>query len=432
MNRWTRGAAAVALLAGGALASTAALGATEAQAQALGKDLTPMGAERGANKDGSIPAWNGGDLKAPAGWKPGQARPDPYAADKPLYSIDAGNADKYKDRLSDGQLALLKQLKGYRMDVYPTRRSCGYPQPVYDNTRKNATSAKLAANGIDIGGGVTGGVPFPIPENGTQAMWNYKMRWVGEGRSERYSTVFSSPGDGKFVPLVQDQLTATPLGNLAGKPVNEGDGLEWLVLNEVVTPAARTGEIILIHYYQAKDNDAWLYFPGQRRVRRAPTFAYDNPVPGYENLLAVDQYPMFGGRLDRYDWKLAGKQELIVPYNTFRFNNQDAKLVDIFGADYPKRELIRYEAHRVWKIEATVKEGQRHQFPKRTIYLDEDTWAMVAADNYDAQGKVWRVQESYPYVAWELPACVYQGYIVYDLNVGRYMADNMPQEGKVD
>lgn len=432
MTGWTRMAAAIACLCGVAFGAPAALAATDAQAQALGKDLTPMGAERGASKDGSIPAWNGGDLKAPASWKPGQARPDPYAADKPLYSIDAGNADKYKDRLSDGQLALLKQLKGYRMDVFPTRRSCGYPQPVYDNTRKNATTAKLAANGIDIGTAVTGGVPFPIPENGTQAMWNYKMRWVGEGRSERYSTVFSSPGDGKFVPLVQDQLTATPLGNLAGKPVTEGDGLEWLVLNEVVTPAARTGEIILIHYYQAKDNDAWLYFPGQRRVRRAPTFAYDNPVPGYENLLAVDQYPMFGGRLDRYDWKLAGKQELIVPYNTFRFNNQDAKLADIFGADYPKRELIRYEAHRVWKIEATVKEGQRHQFPKRTIYLDEDTWAMVAADNYDAQGKVWRVQESYPYVAWELPACVYQGYIVYDLNVGRYMADNMPQEGKVD
>jgi hypothetical protein len=427
-TRLTTLAAAVALLAAGA----AAHAATEAQAQALGQALTPMGAEKGANKDGSIPAWTGGDLKAPGGWKPGQARPDPYAADKPLYTIDASNADKYKASLSDGQLAMLRQLKGYKMDVYPTRRSCGYPQQVYDHTRKNATAAKLADNGFDLGAAVSGGVPFPIPENGAQAMWNYKMRWVGEGRIERYSTVFSQPGDGKFVPLVQDQWTATPLGDLKGKPLPEGEGQEWLVLNEVVTPAARTGEIILVHYFLAKDNDAWLYFPGQRRVRRAPTFAYDNPVPGYENLLAVDQYPMFGGRLDRYDWKLAGKQELLIPYNTFRFNNQDAKLADVFGPDYPKRELIRYELHRVWKIEATVKQGQRHQFPRRVIYLDEDTWLMAAADLYDAQGKVWRTQESYPYTAWELPACVYQGYTIYDLNVGRYMADNMPQEGKVD
>jgi Protein of unknown function (DUF1329) len=432
MNKHTQLAAALALLLTGLAAQQAVVAATEAQAAALGKELTPIGAEMGANKDGSIPAWAGGDLKAPGNWKPGAARPDPYAADKPLFTIDAASADKYKDRLSEGQLAMLKQLKGYKMDVYPTRRSCGYPQQVYDNTKKNATTAKLAANGFDLGNAASGGVPFPIPANGAEAMWNYKMRWVGEGRIERYSTVFSQPGDGKFVPLVQDQLTATPLGNLAGKPSTDNDGQEWLVLNEVVTPAARTGEIILIHYYQAKDNDAWLYFPGQRRVRRAPTFAYDNPVPGYENLLAVDQYPMFGGRLDRYDWKLVGKQELIIPYNTFKFNNQDQKLADVFGADYPKRELIRYEAHRVWKIEATVKQGQRHQFPKRVLYLDEDTWALAAVDNFDAQGKVWRVQESYPYVAWELPACVYQGYIVYDLNVGRYMADNMPQEGKVD
>jgi Protein of unknown function (DUF1329) len=432
MMKMSRLAVAATLLAGGMTAGTLAVAATEAQAQALGKELTPMGAERGANKDGSIPAWTGGDTKAPANWKPGAARPDPYAADKPLFTIDASNAERYKERLSDGQLALLKQLKGYKMEVYPTRRSCGYPDAVYANTRKNATTAKLAANGFDLGGAVTGGVPFPIPANGAEAMWNYKMRWVGEGRIERYSTVFSQPGDGKFVPLVQDQWTATPLGNLAGKPAADGEAQEMLLLNEVVTPAARTGEIILIHYYQSKDNDAWLYFPGQRRVRRAPTFAYDNPVPGYENLLAVDQYPMFGGRLDRYDWKLVGKQELIVPYNTFRFNDQDKKLADVFGPDYAQRELIRYEAHRVWKIEATVKAGQRHQFPKRVIYLDEDSWMMVAADNYDAQNKVWRVQESYPYVAWELPACVYQGYIVYDLNVGRYMADNMPQQGKVD
>lgn len=103
---------------------------TEAQAQALGQALTPLGGERAANKDGSIPAWTGGDTKAPAGWKTGTARPDPYAADKPLFTIDAASADKYKDRLSEGQLALLKQLKGYKMDVYPTRRSCGYPQQV--------------------------------------------------------------------------------------------------------------------------------------------------------------------------------------------------------------------------------------------------------------------------------------------------------------
>ena len=140
--------------------------------------------------------------------------------------------------------------------MYPRRRSCGYPQQVYDNTPKNATGAKLAANGFDLGQAVTGGIPFPNPANGAEAMWNFKMRWVGEGRVERCSTVFSQPGDGKFVPLVQDQWTATPLGNLEGKPATEGDGIEWMVLNEVVRPAARTGEIILVHYSQTNTPSA--------------------------------------------------------------------------------------------------------------------------------------------------------------------------------
>ena len=200
--------------------------ATDAQAQALGKDLTPLGGEKAANKDGSIPAWTGGDTKAPPGWKPGQARPDPYASDKPLFTIDASNADKYKDKLSDGQLALLKGKKDYRMEVYPTRRTCGYPEAVYTNTRKNATTAKLAANGYDLEKAVSGGIPFPIPANGAEAMWNYKLRWLGEGRIERYSTVFSQPGDGKFVPLVQDQWTVTPGGDLGGKPIPDGEGAE--------------------------------------------------------------------------------------------------------------------------------------------------------------------------------------------------------------
>lgn len=125
MKRLTTLAAVACLALGSAQLSNAA---TEAQAQALGNTLTPLGAEKAANRDGSIPAWTGGDTKAPAGWKPGQARPDPYAADKPLFTIDASNADRYKDRLTEGQMALLKQLKGYKMDVYPTRRTCGYPQ----------------------------------------------------------------------------------------------------------------------------------------------------------------------------------------------------------------------------------------------------------------------------------------------------------------
>jgi len=62
------------------------------------------------------------------------------------------------------------------------------------------------------------------------------------------------------------------------------------------------------------------------------------------------------------------------------------------------------------------------------MYLDEDSWALMLTDLYDAQGKLWRVQESSIYPAPEIPACVGQEFMGYDLNVGRYIAENATQE----
>lgn len=423
----TLGAVVALALAIPATAPVAFAAATDAEIARLGKELTPVGAERAGNKDGSIPEWKGGELKAPAGWKPGQKRPDPYAGDKPLFSIDASSAERYKDKLSDGQMALLKTLKGYRMDVYPTRRSCGFPDIVYERTKVNAKDAKLSANGWGLEKAIGSAVLFPVPKTGAEAVWNHKLRYMGEGRVEYYSTVFSSRS-GDFTPLVQDQWTIVPIHSPKAKGVEDIAGVEMKLLNEVVSPPARTGELILAHWFLNQPTDAWLYFPGQRRVRRSPTFAYDNPIPGYENLETVDQYPMFAGAMDRYDWKLVGKQEMFIPYNNFRFIDKSRKYRDVYGPDFVNRDLVRYELHRVWKVEATLKQGMRHLFAKRVFYLDEDSWAIMVADLYDAQGKMWRVQESSIYPAWEIPACVGQEFVSYDLTVGRYVGENATQE----
>ncbi|MDD5324592.1 MAG: DUF1329 domain-containing protein [Polaromonas sp.] len=402
-------------------------GATDQEVARLGKDLTPVGAERAASKDGLIPEWSGGITTLPAGWKVGQKRIDPFKDDKPLYSIDATNAEKYKDKLSEGQMALVKTIKGYRMDVYPTHRSCGFPDFVYERSKVNAKEAKLAANGWGLEKAIGAAIIFPIPKSGAEAMWNHELRYMGEGRIEHYSTLFSDKS-GVSTPLMQDQWVTIPFHNRNNKGIEEVDGVEMKLLNGVVSPAAHAGELILAHWFMNKPSDAWLYFPGQRRVRRAPTFAYDNPVPGYENLETVDQYPMYAGAMDRYSWKLVGKQELVIPYNSWKWVDKSRKYNEIYGPDFVKRDLVRYELHRVWKVEATLKEGMRHIFPKRDFYLDEDSWGLMVADNYDAQGKVWRVQESSIIVAPEIPACVSQEFMGYDLNVGRYIAENATQE----
>lgn len=409
------------------LAFTAGAAVSEQEAGQMGKDLTPVGAERAGNTDGSIPKWEGGLPKGRH--KLSDARQDPYAADKPLFSIDASNVDKYKDKLSAGQIELIKTRKGYRMDVYPTHRSCGYPDSVYTQTRTNATSAKLTSDGRDnLAQAVGGGFPFAIPKNGAEAVWNHRLRWQGEGRQENYQTNFINP-DGSFYGLAQNQVVITPFASAKVKSIEEVGGVQMKLLNLATAPASRTGEIILLHYFLGKSNDAWMYFPGQRRVRRLPSFEYDNPIPGYENMETADQYPMFAGALDRYDWKLAGKQEMYVPYNSFKFVAK-RKMSEVYEGLFPKRDLMRYELHRVWKVEATVKQGMRHMFAKRTFYLDEDTWMLLAADQHDAQGKLWRVMEASLYPAVELGACVSQEFTSWDLMVNRYLAENATQEGK--
>lgn len=428
MNRtpWPLAVTAAAAAAFATLAAHAAV--PEGEAARLGKDLTAVGAERAANKDGSIPEFTGGTPRGKH--KLGDPRPDPYAAEKPLYTIDAGNVDKYKDRLTAGQLELLKTRKGYRMDVFPTHRSCGYPQAVQDRTRENATVAALTADGKDnLAKAVGGGFPFPIPKQGAEAVWNHRLRWQGEGRFEYYQTNFINP-DGSFYGLAQDQVTLTPFASTKARSPDDVGQAQMKILNLATAPASRVGEVILAHYFlNNRTTDAWMYFPGQRRVRRLPAFDYDNPIPGYENLETADQYPMFAGSLDRYDWKLVGKQELYIPYNNFKFVAK-RKLSEVYQGLYPNRDLMRYELHRVWKVEASVKSGMRHMFAKRSFYLDEDTWMLMAADQYDAQGKLWRVMEATIYPAVELGACVSQEFMSWDLTVNRYLAENATQEAK--
>lgn len=389
-------------------------------------DMTPIGAERGASKDGVIPAWSGGLGASAADWRPGLSRPNPYADERPMYVVDASNVDRYADRLSPGQVQLIKATKDYRMDVYPTRRSCGYPQVVYDRTKANAGYARLSDDGTRLVKAKTAAVPFPSPKTGAEVMWNSKMRYSGQGFFWRYYTVIpptSSQGIGE--PIVSDEYVILPLGEVKNEDLEGAKGVEIYFLSPLIAPAQYAGDVILLKSYLGKPADVWLYYASQRRVRRAPTYQYDAPVINFENLLTVDAYAMFGGQLDRYDFKLLGKKELVVPYNWFKVNTPTTNPASVVGPKYLNRNVTRYELHRVWVVEATVKSGMRHTLPKRTFYLDEDTWAVVVEDLYDSQSKVQRVMESGPTPFAEIQACQTMAFVSYDLPSGRVAVDRL-------
>jgi hypothetical protein len=417
----TFGAIAAAVLV---LSAASAHAADPAQ---LGKELTPAGGERAASKDNTVPAWGGNEAQH-SGWTYGKPRGEHFKhkADKPILTIDAANADQHADKLSPGQLALLKQVKGYKMEVYPTRRTCGVPDFVAENTKKNVGSAKLGADGWSLKEATVPGFPFPMPENGIEAMWNAKMRYRGVGIDYKnvVTTVSPRKGGSEWIRAGQEFTTFMPWGAKGSTPLSKLPQVESYAYFAYNSPAALAGQALAVTYFlDQAGSETFYYFPGQRRVRRMPSYAYDSPQIGMENQYTVDEPYVFNGTLDRFDWKLVGKKTLYVPYNAFGAYQFNANADDVLKPDFIDPSARRYEAHRVWVVEANVKQGTRHTAPRRTFYLDEDSWNLVMADDYDAQGKLAKLREGFLIPVYETGTCDVSAFVQHNINEGRYVFD---------
>jgi hypothetical protein len=419
----------------GLFAAPQVFAASVQDAEQLKTTLTPMGAERAGNKDGSIPAWTGGYDTLTPGAKPGDRRVDPFAADKRVLSITADNMDKYADKLSDGTKALLKKYKSFRVDVYPTRRTALAPQWYYDNTFRNATRGAITSGGMGLEATNAGGVPFPLPKTGDELRWNSMLRWRGESVVSRQKIWTVTPSGQRVLASDIEGYEQFPW-NYGPDTTEKFDGVVPVIYMQFVYgPAFRAGEGLLAYQsvdYAKENSQAWTYLAGQRRVRRAPSVGFDTPdfVASGANFFDEVQAP--NGNPERYDWKLVGKQEMYVPYNENRmFSVKDA---DAMGANHLNPDHIRWELHRVWVLESDRKADQRHAVAKRRYYIDEDSWSTVLMDGWDDQGTLWRTSELFGFSAPDIPAYVGGtcNDAFYNLQTGQYvyrcaMGDGLPQ-----
>ncbi|MFM0363099.1 DUF1329 domain-containing protein [Paraburkholderia sediminicola] len=388
--------------------------------------LTAVGADEKAS--GDVPAFVGKD--APVGaWQYGQERGDywKYKAEKPTLVIDGPSAQANTDRLTPGQLALFKAKPGYKMEVYPSHRVCGVPDFVAANTEKNRTLAKLDSKGEGVVDGVTPGVMFPQPKNGAEAVFNFLLRYRGVGTylPGQVTGVSPRPGNDEWIQAKGPTWNYFPWGAAGSNKV--GGGSELMMASTFVfnSPAALAGQGLVGRLYFNQDPEIYYYFTGQRRVRRMPAYLYDAPQLGFENEYMEDETNVFlGPPIDRFDWKLVGKKDLYVPYNVFGMYRFNSKFESVFGKDFVAAGSRRYELHRVYVVEATLKPSARHMAHKKVFYFDEDTWIPVLAEDYDAQGNLWKVKESYPIPVWELGGtCDFTGFTQYDMATGRYVTD---------
>ena len=409
----------------GWLATSGAVAKTEK----LGQELTPLGAVRAGNESGTIPAWQGGLTDPPAGYTPGMHHPDPFPEDAPLFTITAQNVEQYGNNLSPGQIAMLTRYPDtFRMPVYQTRRSASLPPEIYEKTIANASIAALTEDGNGVRN-VTAGIPFPIPENGLQVIWNHLLRYRGQSVLRQIGQATPTAGGSyTMVKLVEEMLWGYNRRDIDSVSL---DNKIAYFLQEVTAPARLAGNILLVHEtldQVVEPRTAWIYNPGRRRVRRAPNVAYDNPGTAADGQRTSDQLDMFNGAPDRYDWTLVGKQELYIPYNSYRLHSDQVSFDDILMAGHINPDLTRYELHRVWVVEATLKSGTNHIYPRRVFYLDEDSWQVMIVDQYDGRGELWRVSEAHVINYYEVPLLWDTLFTVYDLQNGRYLASGLDNE----
>ncbi|NTX28533.1 DUF1329 domain-containing protein [Burkholderia pyrrocinia] len=419
------------LAAGMALAAASIAGVTADDLKQLNTTLTPMGAQRAGSADSGVPAWSGKWLGVPPGiqYKSGERYPDPYAGEKPIAVITAQNMTQYADRLTDGQKALFKKYPDtFRMPVYPSHRDFRFDEDTYQSIHTYAPKVSMTPDGNGLKNAPPQ-VPFPIPKTGLELMWNlclspsigqesavydqavvYQESQIAWGKTNY--RVFSPRNTGRFD---------------ASNPLNTRSFFR----NQVELPLRDSGTLTV--GYQLWDQEGsntrrtWVYNPGTRRVRQAPEYGFDQPT-GAGGFRTVDDDRLFNGSGERYDWKIIGKKEYYVPYDNYKLLSSSVKYSDLLTKHHANPDFMRYELHRVWVLQATLKPGFRHIYAKRVLYLDEDTWMALAADNYDTRGQLWRTNLATTVYAYDAKRFYPSAVFYHDLLSNAYFADRLTNE----
>ncbi|MFT7127761.1 MAG: hypothetical protein ACI9HX_001440, partial [Pseudoalteromonas tetraodonis] len=329
--------------------------------------------------------------------------------------------------LSAGHQYLLQNSPGYKMPVYKTHRVAGYPQEIYDATLANDGVAKLV--GSDALRDASLGFPFRKPQHGAQAMWNHRVRYRGDAVHFTAANFVVRPNGVRDMSRAETWVYFN-YGNLKNPVAASGDAMLLYFMSRPLAPISKVGSLVMSHDTIDTDRSARkLWFkPVGFRLLRAPSVGYDFPDQSSDGIAYIDQIDMYNGAFDRYDWKIIGKREMVIPYNAYKLNSKDLAYAEVVEANHPNTDLMRYEIHRVWVIEASKRSGASHHFRKRRFYLDEDTWGVVMADNYNATNRLWKFQEGHSLYRHQEQATVISPQVVYDLTDMRYFISGLTNE----
>lgn len=439
-NKYLLGTLASALVLTLSAGSTSAKVSPE-EAEKLGNELTCLGGEASGNAQGTIPPFTGeymNELPGNLDYTPhvGQHPVDPFADESPRLMITGANWRDYADKLSEGQQALFERYPNkYEIPVYEGKRIFRYPEKVCEVVKRNALEAELSDNRLGYTG-YRGGPAFPIPSGpnkGLQALFNHTFPFLAATEEVTADIVsVNASGEASWGRVQKVNYSMTTVPEELGKPMDSAKGVmaysDALTLLPTRDKGSRTFSVEPANF--SEDRLAWNYNPGTRRVRQLPEYGFDGPYAGTGGKLTIDQDRLMNGSPIRYEWTLKGKREMFVPANAYRMHTKDVSYAELLQPEelIPNPDLMRYELRRVWVLEGKLKDGYRHKYGKRVMYIDEDSWMGVMSDYYDTRGQLVQHAIVNYYYSPDINAFYAGTSFYYDLNSGGYLAFNLFQE----
>jgi len=401
-------------------------GVSASEARQLGDSLTPFGAEKAGNRAGTIPAYTGGlsvnDL--PPDFQKGSGIwTNPFPNEKPLYSISRHNLAEHASKLSEASKALLRLYPSYHMDIYPSQRSVAYPAWFLNNTLKNASTAKLTKEGLALEGAV-GGIPFPLPKNGNEVMWNHMLVYNGypaeyRGRNWYVDKTGRAINTGELKCSLQSDYYTSHWG--AEELKKNGNSFFKAAYHFTAPPNAAGNAVYSVDTLDPVEQPrrSWSYSAATRRIRIAPDYTYDTPIASQGGITTYDEGYLSLGRLDLFDFKLLGKREMYIPYNNYRLVFQ-SRAAQILTPNHLSPDFVRWELHRVWVVEATRKPGKKHNISRRIFYFDEDWSGAGMSDAYSRNDQLSKGMFIAQTPLYDVPMPLARCYFAYDLLDNRY------------
>ena len=346
--------------------------------------------------------------------------PDPFSEDEILFTIHTDNFSEYEENLlTPGQMKMFMTYpETFKMNIYPSRRSCAVPPEVLDLTNDNAL---LVDDGEGVEG-IVGSIPFPYPNEALHHVWNHILRYRGV---EIY-------GASPFYIIHPDGTRNYGAGEAIAKNFwnpYTGDikrGLQGMLMTKVTHPPrladASTLVIESLNAFKSP-RKAWVYNPGTRRVRRAPDITYDYKPSASQGLTTVDQVDGFNGAKDRYNWSDLGEQLRLMPYNAYKFH--ETPIEDVLTPNHVNQDYLRYELVKVNVVEAKLKDDKRHIIPKRIMYFDKDSHNMLVEETFDDNNSLMAYREFPVINFYDQPMCLSIHSATYDFASRRYQLQNV-------